>query len=214
MVFQLRHITKVQEVWRFSHNNNSRKAKHSAKMHFALLAHVLKKKTKYRLFLHALRDLRHFLWSVYLPFPSSLTVQCTVFENQLKYLIHLNIDFNAKDLCGKTPFVNACINGHKEVVKLSLARNMLKNETFLSDFQTLCSTTTVVILLCLTSISRPLNMISSKTVLHTIYSTTHCHFVPQKSRQEKSGFKVNFWKELDKWYLLIFQTLPNTHTFH
>jgi len=62
-----------------------------------------------------------------------------VFENQLKYLIHLNIDFNAKDLCGKTPFVNACINGHKEVVKLSLARNMLKNETFLSDFQTLCS---------------------------------------------------------------------------
>ena len=108
MVFQLRHITKVQEVWRFSHNNNSRKAKHSAKMHFALLAHVLKKKTKYRLFLHALRDLRHFLWSVYLPSPSSLTVQCTVFENQLKYLIHLNIDFNAKDLCGKTPFVNAC----------------------------------------------------------------------------------------------------------
>ena len=127
-------------------------------------------------------------------FAFSFLAHCTVFENQLKCLIHLNIDdFNAKDLCGKTPFMNACFDGHKDVAKLSLARNILKkNETFLSDFQTLCSTTTVVILLCLTSISRPLNMISSKTVLHTIYSTTHCHFVPQKSRQEKSGFKVNF----------------------
>ena len=154
-------------------------------MHFALLAHVLKKKDQVQIVFACSKGFEAF--SLKCLFAFSFLAHCTVFENQLKYLIHLNIDFNAKDLCGKTPFVNACINGHKEVVKLSLARNMLKNETFLSDFQTLCSTTTVVILLCLTSISRPLNMISSKTVLHTIYSTTHCHFVPQKSRQEKSA---------------------------
>ena len=58
----------------------------------------------------------------------------TVFENQIKIIIHLYIDFNAKNLCGKTPFVNACFNGHKDVVKLSFARNILKNETFLMIF--------------------------------------------------------------------------------
>ena len=39
--------------------------------------------------------------------------------NGTKMLSNLskNIDLNGKDMRGKTPFENACINGHKDVIK-------------------------------------------------------------------------------------------------
>ena len=30
-----------------------------------------------------------------------------------------NIDLNDWDICGETPLLNACINGHKDVVKVN-----------------------------------------------------------------------------------------------
>ena len=30
-----------------------------------------------------------------------------------------NIDLNGKDTCGKTLFIKACINGHKDVVRIN-----------------------------------------------------------------------------------------------
>ena len=178
MVFQLRHITKVQEVWRFSHNNNSRKAKHSAKMHFALLAHVLKKKTKYRLFLHALRDLRHFLWSVYLtPIPSF--THCTVDKNHLICLIWI---FRFK---------------RKGEVNVSLMR------LYWATFKH-----------CATYLCPVVFDLNFKTIEHDFVENRLAHylldyslsFCASKVSTRKIGrFKVNFWKELDKWYLLIFR---------
>ena len=31
-------------------------------------------------------------------------------------MLFKNIDLNGRDICGLTPFMNTCINGHKNVV--------------------------------------------------------------------------------------------------
>ena len=38
-----------------------------------------------------------------------------------------NIDLNGKEISGWTPFMNACINVHKDVVKLLLKLNIYLN---------------------------------------------------------------------------------------
>ena len=38
-----------------------------------------------------------------------------------------SINLNRKDICGKTPFMNACINGQKEVVKLPFDHSESRN---------------------------------------------------------------------------------------
>ena len=48
----------------------------------------------------------------------------------LKSLNSINIDFNAEYKIGRTPFVKACINWHKEVVKLLLDHYGSKNIDF------------------------------------------------------------------------------------
>ena len=36
-----------------------------------------------------------------------------------------NIDLNGKNISGKTRFVNACVNGRKDVVKSLLAKTLI-----------------------------------------------------------------------------------------
>ena len=96
-------------------------------MHFACL-HTCWKKDQVQIVFACSKGFEAF--SLKCLFAFSFLAHCTVFENQLKCLIHLSIDFNAKDLCGKTPFMNACFDGHKDVAKLSLARNILKKWDF------------------------------------------------------------------------------------
>lgn len=77
-------VCKFQKTWamRASHiSQNGQKfwriltiwVLHKGKNAFGLHTRVEKKNIKYRLFLHAPRDLRHFLWSVYLPVLLCLT---------------------------------------------------------------------------------------------------------------------------------------------
>ena len=44
----------------------------------------------------------------------------------------INIDLNGKDKCGKTLLLNACINGHKNVVKVNFP-SQLASLAFLVD---------------------------------------------------------------------------------
>ena len=44
----------------------------------------------------------------------------------------INIDLNDKDKCGKTLLLNACINGHKNVVKVNFP-SQLASLAFLVD---------------------------------------------------------------------------------
>ena len=37
---------------------------------------------------------------------------------QVKEINNKDFDLNDLDTCGQTPFMNACINGHNDVVKL------------------------------------------------------------------------------------------------
>ena len=48
-----------------------------------------------------------------------------------------NIDLIGKDKCGKTPYMNACISGHTDDVKLQLNYMYVKMRDIFDDFQTL-----------------------------------------------------------------------------
>ena len=139
---------------------HSRIAKHSAKMHFVLCLHTCWKKIEVQIVFACSKGFKAFSLKCLFDFYSLGTVD-------KNYLMCLILIFGVK----RKSFLISLIIGNKWDFIERLSNTVLHT----------------YVLLCLTSISRPLNMISSKTVLHTIYSTTHCHFVPQKSRQEKSA---------------------------